>query len=595
MADLHTSTGITPLVLELGLTLITVVFALCCPRAGARWFARLEAFFGQLARRRVLSVVVCGAAPCVLRLLLLPVDPIPQPWIQDDFSYLLAADTFASGRLTNPSPPMWMHFESFHITLKPTYMSMYFPAQGFAMAAGKIIAGHPWFGIWASCGLMCAALCWALRGWLPPAWALLGALLAALRLGVFSYWMDTYTGGAIAALGGALVLGALPRIRRRFDSADWFWMALGMALLVTSRPYEGLLISVSAVAVIAWSLWTKPHPDAVVLTRRMIPAVLVLTGTLCFMGYYDYRLYGNAFTPPYKVNRETYAVAPHFLWQSLRPEPVYRHRAMRNFYAGPDDLAELAWYREETGSVRGYLRIAARKVFSAGMFFLNFALLPPLLAFPFLLRDRRMRPLILVALFFAAGLSVGTWFMPHYAAPATALLYVGLVQCMLHIRKWGASGVFLIRATPILCVALAVVRVFSQPLHLNLPDALHATQSWYGSSPIGLERARVESLLKSQPGRQLAIVRYVPDHLFPEWVYNTADIEASKVIWAREMDLENNRELLARFKDRTAWLVEPDSKPPRVTPYPRQESEGSAYRAVSASVLPNAHVPHITD
>ena len=579
----HHPAGPTPLILELGLTLITVVLAFWFPRMASGLFSRLETWFGRLARKRGLSILVCGAAPCIIRLLLLPFDPIPKPWVDCDFSFLLAADTFASGRLTNPTPPLWPHFESLHITVIPTYMSMYFPAQGMIMAAAKIVTGHPWFGVWASCGLMCAAICWALQGWLPSGWALLGGMLAALRLAVFSYWMNSYTGGAVAAAGGALVLGALPRIRKDFRARDFFWMALGMAILAISRPYEGLLVSIPVLAAVAWSLWKKPHPQIAVLIRRTAPAAALLTGTVVFMGYYDLRLYGNVFTPPYKVNRDTYAVAPHFLWQSARPEPAYRHRSMWNFYAGPDELGEMSWFLEEKQSVIGFLKVGVKKLIRAEFFYLNFAFMPLLVALPWALRDRRVRILTGIGLFLAAGLAVETWLIPHYVAPATVLIFIILLQCARHIRAWGPSGLWLVRATPVLCVVLAVARSFAQPLDMQLPTNYGMTESWYGSAPLGLERARVVSELESHPGKQIAIVRYVPDHLYPEWVYNAPDIDTSKVVWAREMDPERNRELLAYFKDRTAWLVEPDVNPPKVSPYRGASYPDSDLKSVSMS------------
>jgi hypothetical protein len=49
-------------------------------------------------------------------------------------------------------------------------------------------------------------------------------------------------------------------------------------------------------------------------------------------------------------------------------------------------------------------------------------------------------------------------------------------------------------------------------------------------------------------------------------VYNHADIDGSKVIWARDKGPQNAA-LLHYFGHRRAWLVEPDYNPPRLTPY----------------------------
>lgn len=570
--------GLSLLGLEFGLTLVAVGLAFLLPKTGFNFFFKLETAFGWLARKRALSVFVCGASTCVFRLLMLPLSPIPQPWIQDDFSFLLAADTFAHGRLTNPTPPMWVHFESFHIDFHPTYMSMYFPAQGMVMAAGKVLAGHPWWGVWATSGLMCAAICWMLQGWLPPGWALLGGMLAVIRLGLFSYWMNTYTGGAVAAIGGALVLGALPRIRHSFRALDFFWTALGLVLLATSRPYEGLLVSIPVLVAIAWTLLKKPHPAASVLIRRIAPSLLLLAAATGFMAYYNYRVFGNPLTPPYKINRETYASAPHFVWQSARPEPIYRHRAMRNFYTG----WELKTFLEETASVAGFVNASANKLFQAAYFFFNVALLPPLFMLPWALRDRRIRPLSIIGIVVLFGLLIETWFIPHYLAPATTLLYLMLLQCMRHLRVWRPPGLFLVRATPVLCVVLAVIRAYAQPLNVEVASAPYQCASWFGGTSVGVERAQVLAKLESLPGPQLAIVRYRPDHLYPEWVYNAADIDKSKVIWAREMNPASNLELLRYYKNRKAWLIEPDCNPPRISLFPEPMFPAGTAQTVEA-------------
>jgi len=546
------------LVLEAGIALLAGVMALCWPGIGSKWFATVERILGILARKRVASVITVGAAAIVLRLAILPLELIPQPFIHDEFSYLLAADTFASGRLTNPTHPLWTHFESFHINQQPSYMSMYFPAQGLAMAAGQVLFGHPWYGVLLSVGFMCAAMCWMMQGWLPPGWALLGGMLAVLRLGLFSNWVNGYYGGAIAATGGALVLGAIPRMKSRATVRNGCVFAIGTIILAISRPYEGLLVCGPAVAVLVWPVIRNP--------RILLAPLVLLLIAAGLMAHYNQRVFGSALTLPYQTNRMTYASAPVFLWESARPAPEYRSKEMHDFF----QIWEMHDFRLAQ-TAQGFRDKTAQKLGTALLFFFGIALLSPLIMLPRLFRDSRVRYLLIAGAVFALGLGVNAWFFPHYAAPFTAAIYVMLLQCMRHLRQCKPAGLALVRYAPLVCLVLAGFRVYVEPLGLTIH---RWPVMWYGTAPLGLPRAKVVAQLKANPGKQLAIVRYTPEHAsFDDWVYNAADIDASEVVWARELRAASNPELLRYFRDRQAWLVEPDFDPPRVSRYPSVPGE----------------------
>src|SRR5271166_3511308 len=329
-------TGTSLMLIEAASTAIAVAVAFALPRMGSSWFGSIERNFNRIARRKTLSVVLVGVAAFILRLAILPFCPIPLPFVQDDFSFLLAGNTFALGRLTNPTPAMWLHFESIQLTMQPTYMSMYFPAQGLILAAGKVLFGHPWFGLLCINALMCAALCWMLQAWLPPSWALLGGVLAVLRLGLFSYWINTYAGaGSIAALAGALVLGAFPRLIRTARLRYSLLLGVGAAVLALNRPYEGILLCLPVTAILLrWLFFGRNRPPAAARFRIAAAPLALIVAAGMWMGYYDKRVFGNPLTPPYALNRAAYSVAPYWVWQSARPEPVYRHKVMRDFYIG---------------------------------------------------------------------------------------------------------------------------------------------------------------------------------------------------------------------------------------------------------------------
>jgi hypothetical protein len=507
--------------------------------------------FRSFAHRRRLAVLSVGLAVIGVRTALIAVIGIPQPRWNDEFSYLLAADTFAHGRLTNPTHPMWIHFETFHIIQHPTYMSMYPPAQGLVLAAGQMM-GHPWIGQLLITAAMCSAICWMLQAWVPPPWALVGAILAALRLGILSYWMNTYWCASVAALGGALVLGAWPRLRRTMHPSHGLILALGLVLLANSRPYEGFVFSIPvAIAILAWFI-ARP-----LQIRKAIPAlvaalVVLAAGAAATAHYYE-RVTGSPWLMAYQVNRSQYSAAPYFIWQKMGAEPVYHHAVMRDYYGG--EAREF----QRNLTLPGYLQRGTQKFMEWWKFYLGPLLTVPLLALPWIIRQRKMRLPVAICAAMIAAFAVQTWTLPHYFSPAAGALYILLTQGLRHLyaRRGIARDIAL--ALPILACAMIVIRVMAAATHTQIEPA------W----PRGnLERAAILHQLREMPGEQLVLVRYRPDHdVNREWVWNRASIDSAKVIWARDMGDAQNQELLEYFRSRRAWQLDADDPAAALQPY----------------------------
>ena len=542
------------LIVALGIIIILGLVGWIRPRVGDDFFRAIENFAIRISTRRRMVVVGIGVAAIIARLAVLPWQPVPQPVIHDEFSNLLAADTFAHGRLSNPPHPMWIYFDTFHVLQHPTYASKYPPATGLVLAVGEV-AGNPWLGTLFSVGLMSAAVTWMLQGWFPPHWALLGGILVLLRLGLFNFWFDAYLGAAVAALGAALVLGAYPRILRARRTLDAVCLGTGMVILVLSRPLEGFLFCLP-VAVSLPFAWTRNKPrwhaaEPGFFTTIVLPSAAILGAGLMCLGYYNWRITGNPIVFPYYLYHKEYFDYPVFAWQRVPPPLRYSNHQFEVFFNRWHrtyfQLTFSQWAKRLENSLRLWWLI-----------YLGPALTIPLLALWRVVRERKVRLPLIQAAVCAAGVASIVWFQPHYAAPMFAAVVVLFVAAMRHLRRFQCSG----RPVGIYLSRLVVVLVIDWVVILGAHGAKNSELPW------SADRARVAHQLSVLPGRHLVLVDYAPDHnVHQEWVYNAADIDGAKIVWARVIPGRDMQPLLSYFASRKVWVVYPDRKPPFLEAY----------------------------
>jgi len=545
---------------EPGLTflvaLLVCVVALLWPKGSERIWRMVERPFSRFAAHKILAVVTTFFGVLAVRLALLPWLQVPTPGIHDEFSYLLLGDTLAHGRLANPPHPMWRSFETFHVLWWPSYASKYPPAQGAVLALGQLL-GHPWIGVLLSAAAMCAAIVWMLQAWMPGRWALLAGVLAAIKLCIVCYWMNSYWGGAVAAFAGAVVLGALRRLLRRGTVWHGVLLGIGIAILANSRPYEGMIFCIPVGFLLArWVLgktksgrcWPQPA------LRVLLPVSLILMATILFIGYYNWRVTGNAFLLPIAQASRTYDTPANFIWQKPAPMMHYNNPEMEEFY---NDYGRENYLR--TWST--LKSVCAQKLYRCRIVFTWPGLLLVLPGLFFLYRDRRWRFLLVVLLAVFLAFFATAWPNPHYIAPVTCMLFGVMVQAMRHLRRislWKRPiGAALSRA-----IVLLLVIDVAQFATTGYGDPM----GWGGG---GLwQRVQIQRQLNATPGKHLVIVSYSDTHsVHEEWVYNGADIDGSKIVWARDMGSDVNAELVHYFKDRTAWVAEEGPGTVSLTPY----------------------------
>jgi hypothetical protein len=529
------------------------------------WRHRIESRAQKLAGRTIWSMVLLAALPVVLRLALLPHHPPPTPDVYDEFSHLLVADTLRHFRLANPMHPMHQFFETFFVLQEPRYASIYPLGQGMLMALGWTVFGLPWAGVLLATAAFCGLCYWMLRGWTTPGWALVGGALAVMEFGPLNQWMNGYWGGALAATAGCLAFGALPRVRERLRNEDAALLGLGLGIHLLTRPYETIFLGLSVIAFFLPDLRHRARD----LGRVALIVLSVLAPAIALTLAQNKQVTGSWTTLPYTLSQYQYGVPTSL---TIQPNPVPHNDLTSQQQL---DYRMQTSFRPSGGeSLRTFFERLEYRVR-----FYRFYFLPPLylaaLVFLSSLREYRFAWVACTLGLFALGTNFFPAFQMHYIAAATCLFILVSVVGLERIGRWTLRGR---PAGQEIAWLLIVVCTFQFLLwygtHVfdtsEIALAMRPYETWDAINHTNPERRiAVKRQLAEVPGDLLVFVRYAPTHLFQEeWVWNAADIDAARIVWARDLGPEPDQELIRYYRTRRALLFEPDARPMRLSEYP---------------------------
>jgi len=491
----------------------------------------------RFSRHRAACWTLLGLAMILARVALLPVLPVPDPIVHDEFSYLLSADTFAHGRLTNPELPMPEFFESPHVLVSPMYASKYPPGQGLILAVGQKLFGDPYWGVVLSGAAMIFLLCWAADAWLPPQWTLIAGGLSAVFFFVRHYWFSSYWGGALAASGGALLVGGLGRLLSEKPPGARFSLSVGALILYATRPYEGGVLCLVVLGILGFlNSSSSPGKRRIWMRSVILPNAAVLLAGALLIGWYNLRTTGSTTDTPYLEYARLYDRVSPFWVLPPKPDKEYSNANTRAAH----DVEQRDYREVRRLGVAGAIGWQLLNFFPRAIW-LQFSAFGLLLAgVPWARLRKGKKWLVLMLGSGIAALLPEVWIHPHYAAPFTAvelILIVAAARAM-----WYRLAAYRWRGPVFVAVLLLLF------IPLGAEYALIQART--------TDRGRLVRKLASMGGRHLIFVSYA-EHWDSgrEWVYNGADLDGSAVLFAHLRSDGENQQLIDRYPGRTAWIV----------------------------------------
>lgn len=530
-----------------------------------------------------LAIAICFLAGTLLPAAFGLVVGIPEPQVHDEFSFLLAGDTFAHGRLTNPTPESPEFFEAEHILVVPSYMSKYPPGQGLVLAAGQVLCGHPIWGVWLSCGCFAASLCWMLQAWTSPRWAIVTSLFAIIGFGISSYWAQSYWGGMPAACGGALLFGGMRRTLRHARISSSLLMAAGVVVLAATRPFEGVLACLPAGLLLCrWLVADTTVSLSQKLIRWLVPFTALVAAGGWANGTYNRAVTGDALRLPYTIHLRQYFHQGVFKFSEQYTPEREPHERLARFYA-EQRFTPVRRVGRLMFKVLGCVSEALQRLLSSVLVDMTFnaesgksSLLWIGILLVVGLRSRWGWFCAGTLLFVILGQSFVEYWHAHYAAPVVPLVLAVMAEAIrrvcLSIPRYRGTALVTPAALAILAGCLlsanygtvALVGLFKLLRHDNATTTVARPETNRVAS-----RQDVIQRLGYQRGVHLVFVRYEKSYsLEREWVYNEADLATARVLFVHDFDDAKNRELMARYPARSVWLCTVSRKLCELRPYP---------------------------
>ncbi len=588
---------------ELVLACLLIVAAAIFRDFGRAIFLRFLLIARWFERRPVLLIITVGLTPVLVRILLLAINPAPQPQVMEEFNHLFLADTYNLGRITNPSHPLAVMIQTYQQIEWPNYISARPPLPPIFYYIGVALFGSPFAGSLLSIGLTASALCWALLGWIAGRWAALASFLAIVTFCLFGYWINSYWAPTTIVLGGALLFGVVPRIEQR---PRLVWAAVcvfALMLLAGTRPYEN---GIFAAVIFGWLAIRFLKPER----RPMIVKAVVLVGLPIAIGvvgiamaqlWYNSTTTGNFTVMPYQIWRASQDMTPMFLWQPIEPAKEFYNVGAARFAAWNLLVVELVKEGGYSGALQLFSRHAVTFRDLLGPFlFLAFACWSPrwipavktgahlrqylmVASIAFMLlalcgpwagtgiklivlfvlfkrwsnRDERLAVLLLFIGMIATSLP--TFYMNVYFTAYTAPLLLLVATGMHNLSRWscpyGASvaGFILLGATlvPIGQAAVSAVNLAGAGIPQRGPNLSHFDHIY--PHP----RDEVLAQLEGLPGNHVVFVELIEGASSPvDPTWNAPDIDDQKIIWLRHLRPDWTATGQEYYAGRTFWLMQ---------------------------------------